>query len=113
MSGSTNPRAEVPLPGGGEAVYAAGTLEYYRHGDNLGSARLASTPSSTLYSATAYAPQGEAYTEKGTTDRSFTGQKHDTATGQYDFLLREYSPTQGRWWVPDPAGASAAYPENP
>jgi RHS repeat-associated protein len=113
MSGGTNVSASVPLPGGGEAVYSASTLQFYRHADNLGSSRLASTPSRALFSSTAYAPEGEPYQETGTQDRSFTGQKQDIATGQYDFLLREYSPTQGRWWVPDPAGVSAADPNNP
>jgi len=113
MSGGTNVSASVPLPGGGEAVYSASTLQFYRHADNLGSSRLASTPSRAHYSSTAYAPEGEPYQEAGTQDRSFTGQKQDIATGQYDFLLRDYNPVQGRWWVPDPAGASAVSPANP
>ena len=113
MTGGANVSASVPLPGGGEAVYSASTLQFYRHADNLGSSRLASTPARGVYSATAYAPEGEPYLETGTQDRSFTGQKQDIATGQYDFLLREYSPTQGRWWVPDPAGISAANPDQP
>jgi hypothetical protein len=31
----------------------------------------------------------------------------------YDFLYREYAPTQGRWISPDPAGAGAVDPMNP
>ncbi len=33
--------------------------------------------------------------------------------GSYDFLMREYSPTQSRWWTPDPAGLAAADPNDP
>ncbi|HEY8056184.1 MAG TPA: hypothetical protein VIE13_09775 [Terriglobales bacterium] len=32
---------------------------------------------------------------------SFTGQHQDIAGGQYDFLTRELSANQGRWWTPD------------
>ena len=36
-----------------------------------------------------------------------------TAGGVYDFPMREYSPSQGRWWTPDPAGLAAVDPSNP
>ena len=36
-----------------------------------------------------------------------------TAGGVYDFPMREYSPSQGRWWTPDPAGFAAVDPSNP
>jgi len=49
-------------------------IAYYRHADQLGSSRLATTPTRTPYSSTAYAPFGEAYLQSGTTDLSFTGQ---------------------------------------
>ena len=44
---------------------------------------------------------------------SFTGQNSDTNAGLYDFTFREYSPSQGRWVSPDPAGADAADPTTP
>jgi len=122
MSGQTLVRADVPLPGGAEAVYGpGGAIMYYRHADLLGSSRLATTQAGSLYSATAYAPFGEAIAESGAQDRSFTGKKQDIASGQagtdphgsYDFPAREYSPTQSRWWTPDPAGLAAVDPENP
>jgi len=117
MNGQTLATAYIPLPGGGTAVYHGGTLAYYRHSDALGSSRLASTPGRALYSATAYAPYGEHHEESGTIDRDFTGQDQDIDSshsgGQYDFLDRELSPIQGRWWAPDPAGLAAVDPSNP
>jgi RHS repeat-associated protein len=112
MSGQTLQKAFVPLPGGGTAVYTSAGLSYYRHVDWLGSSRLASTPSRTIYSTTAYAPFGEPYAQSGTTDLSFTGQNSDVASGDYDFLYREYA-NQGRWPSPDPAGLAAVDPSNP
>ena len=112
MVGQTLTRADIPLPGGGEAVYEAGGLTAYRHADQLGSAPLASTPSQTVWSAAGYAPYGEAFSSTGS-DRRFTGKKSDINGDQYDFLMREYSPLQGRWWTPDPAGLAAADPNNP
>ena len=49
MNGSTLQQAFVPLPAGAQAVYNGSGLAYYRRGDWLGSSRLASTPSRTLY----------------------------------------------------------------
>jgi RHS repeat-associated protein len=86
---------------------------YYRHTDWLGSSRLTSTASRTVYSDSAYAPFGEQYSLYGTSDPSFTGQNADTSSTLYDFPLREYSPSQGRWISPDPAGTLAVDPTNP
>jgi RHS repeat-associated protein len=61
----------------------------------------------------AYAPFGEPYNESSTTNRDFTGQTQDTTPGIYDFLLRQYSPSQGRWQVPDPSGMAAVDITNP
>ena len=119
MSGQALVGAYVPLPGGGEAFYNSSGLALYHHSDGLGSVRLASTPSRTLSTATAYSPYGEPYIEAGpnTPDRSFTGEKQNIDTahsgGQYDFLMREYNGVQGRWWTPDPAGLAAVDPNNP
>ena len=80
--------------------------------DWLGSERLASTPTGGLYGARTYGPFGESYAQTGS-DPRFTGQIAAIATGSYDFLMREYSPTQSRWWTPDPAGLAAADPNDP
>ncbi len=117
MSGQTVTKAFVPLSGGATAVYTPSGLSYYRHPDWLGSSRVASTTSQTLYYDGAYAPFGENYAETGTTDRNFTGENQDLTPGAtaplYDFLYREYQPTQGRWVSPDPAGIDAVDPTNP
>ncbi|HET9783770.1 MAG TPA: RHS repeat-associated core domain-containing protein, partial [Terriglobales bacterium] len=113
MGGGNLLRGEFPLPGGAEAVYSAATLQYFVHSDNLGSARLATTPSGGVYSSNAYAPYGETYAQTGAYNRDFTGQRQDIIGGQYDFLMRELSQVQGRWWTPDPAGLAAVDPTDP
>jgi RHS repeat-associated protein len=117
MSGQTVTKVFTPLSGGATAVYTSSGLQYYRHSDWLGSSRLASGTNRTVYYDGAYAPFGEPYAETGTTDRDFTGQNQDLTPGStgdlYDFLYREYHPTQGRWVSPDPAGLNAANPANP
>ena len=113
MNGQTLKKAFVPLPGGGAAVYTSAGLTYYRHSDWLGSGRLATTPTRTLYSDVAYGPYGESYAPSGTPDLDFTGQNQDTVSGLYDFLFREYHPVSGRWIQPDPAGMGAVSMANP
>ena len=66
-----------------------------------------------MYYDGAYAPFGENYAGSGTTDLNFTGQVQDTVSGLYDFAFREYSPVQGRWVSPDPAGLGAVDPADP
>jgi RHS repeat-associated protein len=117
MSGQTVTKVFAPLSAGATAVYNSSGLAYYRHPDWLGSSRVASTTSRTLYYDGAYAPFGESYAETGTTDRNLTGQNQDltpASTGDlYDFLYREYHKIQGRWVSPDRAGISAVDPTNP
>jgi RHS repeat-associated protein len=117
MNGQTLSKAFVPLPAGGAAVYNSSGLQYYRHPDWLGSSRLASTPGRGVYYDGAYAPYGENYAETGTTDRNFTGQNQDIVSSGgyplYDFLMREYHPTWGRWLSPDPADLGAVDPTDP
>ena len=116
-SGQTVTKVFVPLSGGATAVYTSSGLAYYRHSDWLGSSRIASTPSRTVYYDGAYAPYGENYAETGTTDRNFTGQNQDLTPGSsgllYDFPNRELHSIQGRWISPDPAGINAVDPTNP
>lgn len=112
-NGQTLVKAFVSLPGGATAIYKSSGLAYYRHSDWLGSSRLTSTASRTLYSSSAYAPFGERYKTSGTVDAAFTGQNSDTVSSLYDFEFRESSPSQGRWISPDPAGIAAVNPRNP
>ncbi|MHB8616949.1 MAG: RHS repeat domain-containing protein [Candidatus Acidiferrales bacterium] len=113
MNGQTFEQANVPLPAGAVAAYNSSGLLNYHHADWLGSYRLASTPSRTVYWDGAYAPFGEPYAQSGgSVDLSFTGQNQDTTSNLYDFMYREYG-IQGRWPSPDPAGLAAANPANP
>jgi RHS repeat-associated protein len=106
MNGQSLTKAFVPLPAGATAIYNSSGLEYYRHADWLGSARLTSTPSRTVSGDVAYAPFGETYASSGSPDVSFTGQNPDTNANLYDFMYREYG-IQGRWPSPDPLGPGA------
>jgi RHS repeat-associated protein len=112
-NGQTLIKAFIKLPGGAKAVYTPSGLAYYRHSDWLGTSRLASTQTRTLYSSSAYAPFGEQYATSGTADASFTGQDQDTVSNLYDFPARRYSPSQGRWISPDPSGRAAVKLTNP
>ena len=116
LNGPSLVKGFIPVVGGGTAVYTStptNGLAYYRHADWLGSSRLASTPSRTIYFDGAYAPYGEGYVQSGTTDWSFTGQNQDTLPNLYDFQFRRYSPVQGRWISPDPLGVEGASLMNP
>lgn len=75
--------------------------------------KAATTTGTSVYADVAYAPYGESYAPSGASDLSFTGQNQDTASGLYDFMYREYHPTQGRWTSPDPAGMAVVDPMNP
>ena len=118
MNGQSVKWYMAPLAGGLQAVYTSGTPNppaYWLHSDWLGSARLASTTAQTLYGDQSYAPFGETYDTKNATLNVFTGQMQDlnSISNVYDFLYRQYSSTQGRWMVPDPAGAAAVDITNP
>jgi len=113
MNGQTLTKAFVYLPGGGTAIYNPQGLAYYRHADWLGSSRLTSTKTQTNWSSSSYAPFGEQYATYAHADASFTGQNDDTVSSLYDFTFREYSPSQGRWVSPDPAGVAAVSLTNP
>ena len=117
MSGQSLVRADIALPGGAVAVYNASGLQYYRHAGGLGSAHLSTDPSGRALSSDIYSPFGFDETSASPGYRSFTGQKQDidstNSGGQYDFLMREYNPIQGRWWTADPAALAAVDPNNP
>ena len=112
--------AYIQLPGGAVAVYnSTPDLFQWNHADWLGSARLFSTTSRTAIPAMAYAPFGEGYAG-GQQWIQFTGAgawtvaDNENDTGSLDdFTFRRYSPGQGRWISPDPAGLAAVDPSNP
>jgi len=114
MNGQTLFRGRVPLPGGVLAIYWSNplTLVRYWHSNWQGSGPAITSSSQTMLGDEAYAPYGEQYAENGGV-ADFTGQWAATEPDLYDFLYREYHPTQGRWLRPDPAGLAAVDPSNP
>lgn len=91
----------VPLPMS-TAVYSGGSLQQYRRTDWQGSVRVASTPSKTLFSDTAYGAFGEPYSHNGTANYQYAGLTSDISSGTEQVSLsRRYHPTQGRWISPD------------
>ena len=114
MNGQSVVQAQYPLPLGGMAIYNGSTLTY-AHPDWLGSGRLVTNSNRTMADDSAYAPFGEQYSATGNF-YSFTGQQQWTLssnTGVVDFLFRRYSPVEGRWISPDPAGLAAVDITNP
>jgi RHS repeat-associated protein len=123
MNGQNLDVAIIPLPGGANAVYIdTGVLDQYNHPDWLGSARLYSGTvqgNQDASPAMAYAPFGEGYAGgipwvqfAGAGDATVYDNENQTGS-LVDFFYRRYSPTQGRWISPDPAGLAAADPTNP
>jgi len=115
MFRQTLAREQVPMPGGGEALYSNYTpplaLVNYLHANGQGSTPLGTVPNRTIAMDGAFAPYGEPFA--GNPFGDFTGQVNDTQNDLYDFLYREYQLTQGRWVSPDPAGLAAVNPANP
>ena len=60
-----------------------------------------------------FGPETGAIPEARRLIQRFSGQKPDLSSKQYDFLMRECSSVQSRWWTPDPAGLAAVDPNNP
>jgi RHS repeat-associated protein len=102
----------IPLPGGGIVSYNSGSLGSYKHGDWLGSVRLASTPTQTVAWDVAAAPFGETYASTHV-GNVFAGMQQNIVGDEYDTHFREYHTSQGRWISPDPAGLAAVDPSNP
>jgi RHS repeat-associated protein len=98
---------------GHPAVYTSSGILNYSHSDWLGSSRLLTTPSRTLYVDEAYAPYGEPYAASGSWVQFTSNGNQWTASGVDDFMFRHYHPVQGRWISPDPAGLAAANPADP
>jgi RHS repeat-associated protein len=113
MNGQTLVQGMVPLLGGATAMYTPSSLSYI-HADWLGSGRLVTDSATrTMISDSAYAPFGEQYAGVGSSLYNFTGMQQWTVPGIDDFLFRRYSPVQGRWISPDPAGSAAVDITNP
>ncbi len=120
MQGQVLLGAFIPLPGGAIALYNTGGLAQYNHADWLGSARLFSNASRVAIPAMSDAPFGEGYAggqgyvQFTSNGNAFTVYDTENQSGSLtDFTYRRYSPVQGRWIAPDPAGLAAVDPTNP
>jgi RHS repeat-associated protein len=117
VTGQTLAVGRIPLPGGAIASYGSGGLNNYAHADWLGSTRFSSYAASrTMKWDLAHAPYGEVYAlTGGGAEFTFTGQFSDYGTTNtlWDFPMREYHSSQGRWISPDLAGLAAVNPMNP
>jgi len=82
------------------AMRQNGTLTYL-HGDHLGSASLATTAIGAQLSTQRYLPYGGTRDGSMPTDRQFTGQRHETSLGFYDYNARQYDPVLGRFLQAD------------
>jgi len=120
-TGQTLGTAYLHLPGNAVVVYNSSGIYQYNHPDWLGSARLFSTQTRSAYPGYAYAPFGEGYARDSSGWVQFTADGN-VLTANYgsnmggtldDFMFRRYSPSQGRWISPDPAGTVAVDPANP
>ncbi len=94
-------------------------FEHSGVGAAFASARLVTSDTQTLISDVAYAPYGEDYADSGGYLQFTSGSAGELTVaatngqGLNDFDFRKYSPVQGRWISPDPAGLAAVNPLNP
>lgn len=96
------------------ATYSNGTTNFF-HADWLGTKRvMTGTNGAVSETCTGFA-FGDGVTCTGTnwTFNGFTDDIHDPETNLEHTLFRQYSGTQGRWLIPDPAGTGSADPSNP
>lgn len=114
---SGNSAFGMEVYGGGRhlGLYTNGNF-YYFYQNQVGTLRMRtnySSSGSTLGGTCAELPFGDARTCSGTFDQvEFAGYRIDV-DGEYFAPARAYTPTQGRWTVPDPAGLAAVNPTNP
>jgi len=104
VSGSLNTRF-VYAAGFDEPVVEVtegGTKSFF-HSDQLGSIVAKTDSSGAVTNRYEYGPYGESTLLTGTAF-GFTGQRFDAETGLYNYKLRYYSPSIGRFLQPDPIG---------
>jgi len=96
------------------ATYSAGTTTF-DHSDWLGTVRAHSSVSGASAETCTSLPFGDAQTctSPDWSLLHFTGQVRDSESNLDHFMFRQYSSTQGRWMMPDPAGMAAVDPSNP
>jgi RHS repeat-associated protein len=93
----------------GDYVYMGGKLlgeyrngtTYFRHEDNLGSARVLTQMSQGIQDSIDYQPFGEQISGDTATTHKFTGKERDTESGLDNFGFRYNASTMGRFMTPD------------
>jgi RHS repeat-associated protein len=91
----------------------------FRYPDWVGNGRVWQDVAGTVTQQAAYAAFGDGLFAPGGGSccslqaGMFDDAWQDSANNTYHTLNREYSPTQGRWLTPDPAGMAAIDPTNP
>jgi RHS repeat-associated protein len=105
---------EIYAAGQHIATYSGGTTNFL-HGDWLGTKRVMTALNGTISQTCTGFIFGDGVSCTGTNWSSnlFTDDVHDAETNLEYTLNRQYSGTQGRWLIPDPAGLSAADPTDP
>lgn len=107
-------RSEAYAGGLHIGTYANGTT-YFDTADWLGTSRVHTNMSGSIISSCTSLPFGEDLTCSGIDPSpiQYTGQEHDSESGDDHFPFRYYNATMARWLSPDPAGLGAVNPANP
>jgi RHS repeat-associated protein len=113
-NGGTWDRSELYAAGTHVATYADG-ITYFFHPDWLGSVRAETKYDGTLAGNMNNLSfgDGQVWTGRLPSWSNFAGGDVDEGSYVDLFMFRQYSTTQGRWMMPDPAGRAAADPANP
>jgi RHS repeat-associated protein len=114
LTGGSLTRSEAYAEGMHLATYANSTTAF-DNSDWLGTSRVRSNVSGTNIESCTSLPFGEDLTcnSADVSPLHFTGQEHDSESGDDHFPFRYYSETMARWVTPDPAGLGAVDPTNP
>ena len=111
-------QAEYFVGGRDWGTLATGGVNF-RYPDWVGNGRVWQDVGGTVTQQAAYAAFGDGLFAPGGGSccslqaGMFDDAWQDSANNTYHTLNREYSPTQGRWLTPDPAGMAAVDPTNP
>ena len=96
------------------ATYSSGTTSFI-HTDWLGNKRVTTGINGAAVQTCTGGTLGDSLSCNGTstTPYMFTDDLHDAETGLEHTMFRQYSSTQGRWLIPDPAGMAVGDVSNP
>jgi RHS repeat-associated protein len=113
---STTSTSEVFIGGRHWGTDVMSSSLLFMHSDWLGTGRVWTNLSASVVQDCQSFPFGDSLYCAGSannTDDNLAGMTYDLEDGMYHASFREYSPVQGRWMRPDPAGLAAVDPSNP